>query len=233
MTMVIDERNVSELHDRISKESMMKKTTRRTFLAGAATAVPLAAAAAVAPGAVKDNNPAFKTCPRAKGGKNASRFPQVIVQDQHKEKAWFYEDLIADKVVLVSFTSVKGEQYYPLLNNLVKVHEMIEDRIGKEVQMYTVTTDPYHDTPEDLKALAEKHGAKWRFLTGAPEDIREILASFNARGSLYALSWIGNEKTGRWMNKPSRLQPLFIAEAVGRLSTGKQHKPFLVDDHSV
>ncbi len=210
----------------------MKKTSRRTFLAGAAAAIPVAAAAALAPGAAKDN-PAFKTCPRARGGKNASRFPQVIVQDQHKQKAWFYEDLIADKLVVVSFTSVKGENYYPVLSNLVKAHEMIEDRIGKDVHMYTVTTDPYHDTPEDLRALADKYGARWRFLTGAPEDVREILASFNARGSLYALSWIGNEKTGRWMNKPSRMQPLFIAEAVGRLSTGKQHKPFLVDDHSV
>ena len=209
----------------------MKKTTRRTFLAGAAAAVPMAAVAAVAPTAI-ENNPAYKTCPRATGGKNASRFPQVIVQDQHGQKAWFYEDLLADKLVLVSFTSVRGEKYYPLLSNLVKVQQMVEDRIGKDVHIYTVTTDPYRDTPEALKALAEEHGANWRFLTGAPEDIREVLASFNARGSLYGLSWIGNEKTGRWLNKPSRLQPLFITEAMARLATGSQHKPFLVDDHS-
>lgn len=207
----------------------MKKTTRRMFLTGAA-AVPAAAASAVAAG---QDGAVFKTCARARGGKNASRFPQVIVQDQHGAKAWFYEDLIADKQVVVSFSSVKGEAYYPLIANLVKVHEMIEDRVGRHVQMYTVTTDPYHDTPQALKALAEEHGARWRFLTGAPEDIHEILASFNARGSLYALCWIGNEKTGRWLNKPARLQPLFIAEAVARLSTGKHHKPFLVDMHSV
>jgi protein SCO1/2 len=210
---------------------MMNKTTRRTFLAGAAAAVPVAAMAAVAPASV-ENNPAFKTCPRATGGKNAGRFPQVIVQNQHKVKSWFYEDLLADKLVIVSFTSVRGESYYPLLDNLVKVKEMVDDRVGKDVHMYTVTTDPYRDTPEDLKVLAEAHGADWEFLTGAPEDIREVLASFNARGSLYGLSWIGNEKSGRWMNKPSRLQPLYITEAVARLATGKQHKPFLVDDHS-
>lgn len=209
----------------------MNKTTRRTFLAGAAAAVPVAAVAAVAPAAVEDN-PAFKSCPRATGGKNASRFPQVIVRDQYGQKSWFYEDLIADKLVLVSFTSVRGEKYYPLLNNLVKVQQMVKDRVGKDVEMYTVTTDPYRDTPEALKTLAEEHGANWRFLTGAPEDIREVLASFNARGSLYGLCWIGNEKTGRWLNKPSRLQPLFVTEAVARLATGKQHKPFLVDDHS-
>lgn len=213
----------------------MKKTTRRTFLAGAAAAIPAAASAAVAPQAVK-GNPAIKTCPRATGGKNASRFPQVIVQDQFKQKSWFYENLIADKLVLVSFTSVRGENYYPVLSNLVKVREIIEDRVGKvgeDVHMYTVTTDPYRDTPEALRVLAEKNGADWRFLTGAAEDIREILASFNARGSLYGLTWIGNERTGRWVKKPSQLQPLFIAEPVARLATGERHRPFLVDMHSV
>ncbi len=213
----------------------MKKTTRRTFLAGAAAAVPVAATAAVAPDVVKDN-PAVRVCPRATGGKNASRFPQVLVQDQYKQKAWFYEDLLADKLVMVSFTSVRGEDYYPVLSNLVKACEIVEDRVGKlgkDVHMYTFSTDPYRDSPDDLRALAEKYGANWRFFTGAPEDIREIMASFNARGSLYGLTWIGNERTGRWVKKPSQLQPLFIAEPVARLATGKMHRSFLVDMHSV
>ncbi|VAW62885.1 hypothetical protein MNBD_GAMMA09-3381 [hydrothermal vent metagenome] len=208
----------------------MSKNTRRAFLASAAIAIPAAATAAVAPDAKKS---AFKACPRAKGGPTASRFPQVIVEDQFKRKAWFYEEMINEKLVLVSFTSVRGEQYYPVLDNLVKVQQMLGDRLGKDVFMYTITTSPERDTPDDLKKLAEKHGAKWQFVTGKPDDIREILGAFNARGSLHALSWVGNESTGRWLNKPSRLHPLYIAEAVARLSTGKDHKPFLIDMHSV
>lgn len=210
----------------------MNPLTRRTFLAAAALAIPAAATAASTAGSDQDKS-VFRTCPRARGGKNAYRFPQVIVQDQRKAKAWFYEDLLADKLVVVSFTSVKGERYYPVLGNLIKVHEMIVDRVGPDVRMYTVTTDPYRDTPEALKTLADQYGAKWRFLTGAPDDVREILAAFNARGSLYGLSWIGNERTGRWLNKPSRLHPLYIAEAVARLGTGAEHKDFFVDEHSV
>jgi protein SCO1/2 len=209
----------------------MKKNSRRAFLAGAVTAA--ASAAAHAAPKVEKNNPAFKVCPRAKGGKTAHRFPQVIVQDQNKQKAWFYEELINDKLVIVNFTSVKGEKYYPILSNLVKVYERLDDELKGDFAMYTVTTDPYRDTPDELKKLAAKHGAKWKFITGEPETIREILASFNARGSLHALTWIGNEKTGRWLNKPSRLHPLYIAEAAVRLSTGKHHKPFLVDMRSV
>jgi len=212
----------------------MSKNTRRAFLASAAMAIPAAASAAVATSAKdKGNKEAFKSCKRAKSGKTADRFPQVIVEDQHKRKAWFYEELVTDRLILVNFTSVKGEQYYPILDNMVKVQEMLGDRLGKDVFMYTITTSPERDSPEDLKKLAEKHGAKWQFLTGNSEDIRGILGAFNARGSLHALSWIGNEKTGRWLNKPSRLHPLYIAEAVARLSTGKDHKPFLIDMHSV
>jgi len=206
------------------------KNTRRAFFASAMAAIP--AAAATAAGVKFDNNPAFRTCARASGGPNANRFPQIIVQDQHGKKGWLYDDLLKDKLTLVSFTSVKGEQYYPILNNLVKVQEMLGDRLGKQVFMYTITTNPYDDTPEDLKALAEQHGANWQFLTGKAEDVREALTAFHARGSLFGVTWIGNEQTGRWLTKPSQLHPLYIAEAVARLSTGKDHKPFLIDMHS-
>lgn len=209
----------------------MKKTTRRAFLAGVAAAVPVMASAAAGGTVAADS--ALRNCPRAKDGKNGARFPSVIVQDQHGRKSWFYEDLIADKLVLISFTSVQGEQYYPLLDNLVKAREIIRDRVGDHVHMYSLTTDPHRDTPQSLKTLAERHGADWPFLSGAPEDMREILTAFHARGKLFAVTWIGNEKTGRWLNKPSRLQPLYIAEAAARLSTGKLHKPFLIDMHSV
>ncbi len=153
--------------------------------------------------------------------------------NQHKQKAWFYEELIHDKLVLVNFTSVKGEQHYPIVSNMVKVQNMIGDRLGKDVFIYTISTDPYHDSPESLKELADAHGAKWQFLTGDPDDMRAILNGFGIRGTINGLSWVGNEKTGRWMTKASRQHPLYIAEAVARLSTGKHYKPFLVDMHSV
>jgi len=60
-----------------------------------------------------------------------------------------------------------------------------------------------------------------------------VLGAFGVHGSIYGISWIGNEKTGRWMSKVSRQHPLYLAEAVARLSTGTHHRPFLVDMRSV
>ncbi len=207
--------------------------TRRAFLATTAATIPVIASSATSERKATDTNPAFKACPRAIGGPNAARFPQVIVQDQHKKKSWFYEELIHNKLVLITFTSVTGEKHYPILDNLVKVQDMLADRLGKDVFMYTISTRPHSDTPEKLKELADSHGAKWQFLTGEQNDISEILSAFNVRGSINGLTWVGNEKTGRWLSKVSRQHPLYIAEAVARLSTGKHYRPFLVDLRSV
>ncbi len=204
---------------------------RRIFMTSLALALPSLVIAKQEINKTDDDG--FRACPRGVSGPIADRFPQVIVTDQHKQKAWFYEELIHRKLVLVNFTSVRGEKHFPVVSNMVKVQNMIGDRLGKDVFMYTISTDAYHDTPESLKELADKHGAKWRFLTGNPDDMRQVLFGFGIRGRINGLAWVGNEKTGRWMTKASRQHPLYIAEAVARLSTGKNFKPFLVDMHSV
>jgi protein SCO1/2 len=203
---------------------------RRKFIAALATTLPFLATAATN---TKKKEEVFKSCPSNIKGPMSDRFGQIIVTDQNKKKQWFYEELLNDKLVLVSFTSVRGEKHYPIIGNLVKVQDMLKDRLGKDVLMLTITTNPTKDTPEELKKLADSKGAKWQFLTGDATDIRNLLLSFGIRGSISGLSWVGNEKTGRWMTKASRQHPLFIAEAVARLSTGKAHKPFLVDLRSV
>lgn len=208
-------------------------TSRRSFLTSVAAGAPAAVVGAASAAESVRQDGAFLTCPPAAGGPNAKRFPRVVVQDQYGVKAWFYEELINAKLSLVSFSSVKGEKYYPIVPNLVKVQEMLADRLGDDVDLYTVSTDPNRDSPEALRELAERHGAKWRFLTGEPAAVREVLSAFNVRGTIHGLAWVGNEKTGRWLSKAATQHPLYIAEAVARLSTGKHYKPFLIDMRSV
>src|SRR3546814_15511136 len=95
--------------------------------------------------------------------------------------------------------------------------------------MYTITTKPEVDTAESLKQYAAAKGARWKFLSGDPASIRKILTAFNVMGSIHGLTWVGNQRTGRWLTKPARVQPIFIAEAVGLPSTGRSHKTSLTD----
>jgi len=207
----------------------MTVNNRRTFLVTLTSSLSFVATANAA-SATTDS--VYRTCPRPSGGPNAYRFPRVVVQDHDKRKAWFYEDLIAGKLALVSFTSVAMEKKYPILANLTAVQALLADRLGKDVFMYTLTTEPHRDGPEQLKRLAEDHGARWRFLTGDVPSFKQVLRSFNVRGRLSGLLWIGNERTGRWVKRPCRQAPSAIAEVVARLSVGEHFRPLLADRHS-
>ncbi|MHB1844259.1 MAG: SCO family protein [Deltaproteobacteria bacterium] len=49
---------------------------------------------------------------------------------------------------------------------------------GTSVRLVTFTVDPARDTPERLRAYGEQAGAdfsRWRFLTGSPEALRQLL----------------------------------------------------------
>ena len=59
--------------------------------------------------------------------------------------------------------------------NMVQLRKVLGERAGREVHLYSITVDPKRDTPEVLKAYAEKFGADWTFLTGRPEDIKAIM----------------------------------------------------------
>lgn len=49
---------------------------------------------------------------------------------------------------------------------------------GDALQLVSVSVDPETDTPERLRAYAERHGAdlrNWTFLTGEPAEVRTVL----------------------------------------------------------
>jgi protein SCO1/2 len=210
------------------KEFLMK--SRRAMLSALGFGLSgLALAAVASPGAPQ----ARKASPRGGRASHAWRMPQAVVQDQDGREFKFYDDLIKDKLVLISFASVDGEKRFPIVDNLVKVQQMVRDRLGKDLFIYTVTTKPQVDTPAALKAFAEKKGARWQFLTGKAEEIAQIKKTLGVMGSIHGLLWIGNDRSGRWLSKPARLQPLFISESLAFLSTGAQHKQFLKDMRSV
>lgn len=206
--------------------------SRRTVVAALGLGLPAVALAAKATPVADSDNPMLLTCKRPTVGRHAKRFPQVLVHNQLGEKFWFYENLIQDKLVLLSFASIDGEQHYPIIGNLLKVQEMLAERLGDDVFMYTITTKPEIDTAQSMKEYADAKGARWQFISGEPDAIRQILATFGVMGSIHAMTWIGNQRTGRWLTKPVRVQPIFIAESVALLSTGTHHKPYLIDMRS-
>src|SRR5258708_14847101 len=89
----------------------------------------------------------------------------------------FYDDLIKGKVVAIDLIYTHCMDSCPLETaRLAQVQKMLGDRVGRDIFFYSISIDPDNDTPEELKAYAEKYhaGPGWLFLTGKKEDVELI-----------------------------------------------------------
>ena len=189
----------------------MNTITRRNLLASVAVA-PFASA--VAPHA----EPAGRGS--VKAGPGARYFPNVILRTHENRTVRFYDDLIKDRTVLITFMYATCEGICPgTILNLRKVHQRLADRAGRDVFIYSITLKPKEDTPEVLRRYAAMHGAGpgWLFLTGQPDDLELLRRELGfvdpdpllARDSTSHMGVIlyGNERLHRWAACPALGNP--------------------------
>ncbi len=163
----------------------------------------------------------------ARCGLPEGAFPDVVVHTHDGRRARFWSDLVRGRTVLLHVFSLRGEAEYPVAANLARVQALLGGRLGRDVFLYSLTTDPEHDTPAALRRFAEEHGAGpgWVFLTGEPA----AMALLRARLFLHAaepgehaghepmdcargLLRYGNAAAGLWGSVPARAEPAWIAE---------------------
>jgi protein SCO1/2 len=132
-------------------------------------------------------------------------FTDVLLVNQNGEKMRFYSDLLKGKVVIINafFATCQGS-CLPMNRNLEKVQEALGDRIGKDVNIISISVDPLMDTPAALKEYAKKLHARpgWYFLTGDKKNVDFALYKVgeyveNKQDHLNIII-IGNERTGLW-----------------------------------
>jgi protein SCO1/2 len=132
-------------------------------------------------------------------------FPNLPVVTQDGKTLNFYDDVIKDKIVVISFIYTSCPDICPLTTaRLSQVEDKLRDHMGRDLFFVSVTVDPENDTPEKLKAFSKAFdtGPGWLFLTGKPADIREI--NFKLGDKSRSLSdhrneiVLGNDATGEW-----------------------------------
>ena len=132
-------------------------------------------------------------------------FGDVELIDHEGRKVRFYSDVLKGKTVVVNalFTTCTNV-CPPISRNFERIQEALGERLGKDVFLVSITVDPENDTPEKLKAFAEKFHARagWSFLTGKKENVDQALYKLGQyvqdKNSHKTIVIIGNEATGLW-----------------------------------
>jgi len=150
----------------------------------------------------------------------ASYFPDVALTTHDGRTVRFYSDLVRGKHVVVSFLYTRCTRICGLATaNLARVQRELGERVGKDIQLYSVSLDPEHDTPERLRAYAAAFRARpgWTFLTGRAEDVAALRKKFGdlAPAEEHApVIEIGNDATGQWWRTSALDNPRYLATVI-------------------
>ncbi|MCG8291784.1 SCO family protein [Pseudomonas entomophila] len=154
----------------------------------------------------------------------ADYFPNIPLLTQDGRQVHFYDDLIKGKVVAINFIFTGCGDACPVETaRLRQVQKLLGERVGQDIFFYSISIDPYNDTPATLKRYAEKFaiGPGWTLLTGEAADIEQLRRSLglyiegleNGRSKDHNLSLIiGNQATGRWMKASPFESPYILAD---------------------
>ncbi len=203
---------------------------RRKAIAGMAAGAAVVTGAALGlPGKKTAQTAPVEDCALPARGPFSDYFPNVALYTHEGRRVLFYDDLLRGKTVMINCMSVAHDAVYPTTPNLLKVHQLLGDRVGRDVFMYSLSVDPENDTPAALRAFVEQHGIGpgWLFLTGTPDDVLQVRGRLFARSGGHvhgagpardcSLGMVryGNEAVGLWGRVPAKAEPAWIAQRLG------------------
>ena len=154
-------------------------------------------------------------------------FPNLVLTNHEGNKVKFYDDLVKDKIVIFNMFYAKCEGICsPITRNLVRLQNILGDRVGKDIFMYSFTLKPKEDNVNALAHYAHMHKVKpgWLFLTGSAEDMETVRRKLgfvdpdpqvdkDLSNHIGVIKY-GNEPLERWGGCPGMQAPEWIAETL-------------------
>lgn len=156
-------------------------------------------------------------------------FPNHTLLTQNNQPVRFFDDLLKGKTVLINlmFATCTGV-CSPMTANLAKVQAALGDRVGRDINMISITVDPLVDTPAALKRYAESFNIKpgWLFLTGKKENVDGVLSKIGGyvedKNQHNNLLIVGNVESGEWVKVFAMAKAEEIASIALRVANGKK-----------
>ena len=125
--------------------------------------------------ALAGSTPADKAAAEAKA---RDYFSNVELVDQNGRSLKFYDEVLKDNIVVISFIFTNCQSACPLMTrNLTMIRDMLREDERQTINFVSISIDPLRDTPSAMKEFAQKHDADidgWLWLTGQPDDVNYI-----------------------------------------------------------
>ncbi|HEY0098379.1 MAG TPA: SCO family protein, partial [Pyrinomonadaceae bacterium] len=162
--------------------------------------------------AVPADNRNSATPERAGSSSNSSatpeaglRIPDTNVLDQDGRRLNFYSDLVKGKTVAIDFIFTTCNGVCPTMTaKFRQLQQALGDRVGRDIQLISISVDPTTDVPARLHAYAAKFhaGPGWTFVTGDKPEIDALLRALGAfapdKTKHPQTILIGNEAANYW-----------------------------------
>jgi protein SCO1/2 len=154
--------------------------------------------------------------------------PDVELLDQNGAKVHFYTDLVKGKTVAINFIFTTCTTICPPLGaTFARVQKELGERVGRDVQLISISVDPVTDTPERMKAWGAKFHATegWTFVTGQKPQIDELLRALGAATASPSehspALLIGNDALGQWTRTYGLARPSVLVKLIGDAVEGR------------
>lgn len=160
----------------------------------------------------------------------SGQLPEAMVELSDGRKVKLYADLIKGKVVVINHMAIDNEASFPVVANLLEVTRHLKLKLGTDVHIISITSDPVRDTPARLRAFAKRMGIPkqgWNFVRMSGADNTIVSARLyrhamppNPRASIGVVSY-GNEAVGLWALFPVGISPQDAAIRIASVVTGQ------------
>jgi protein SCO1 len=210
-------------------------TRRRAIAAGALGSLPvLAGLGTLAAGerVLGRGGPAGpRFAPVGRGSARAEvqrrHLPNVPLVTQDGRAVRFYDDLVKNRKVVLSFvSSAAPRESRKVMSNLAALQRFFGPRVGRDVFLYSIARTPERDPQTALRRWAKSHdaGPGWSFLTGDPRDVERLRRDLGFvsddpvedASPAFAVGQIrhGVEREMRWAHCQALARPRVIAHSI-------------------
>jgi len=162
---------------------------------------------------------------------SSAALPNAELQDQNGASVRFVSDVAGNRIMALNFIYTDCQTACPVVSGIFsKLQSRLGDKLTKDVRMVSLSINPATDTPERLKAYAERfHAApEWLWLTGEKTQVDALLKSLGVYSTDVAnhapVILVGDPVRGEWTRFNGLSSPDTIAARIDELLNARHGK---------